>query len=72
MSMTEAIRIALVKRGNISESELARRMEISPQNLHNKMKRDNFTETDLQEIAAALGLKLDIHFYDPETGERGS
>ena len=70
MSMTETIRIALVKRGNISESELARRMNISPQNLHNKMKRDNFTETDLREIADALGLRLDIAFINPETNER--
>lgn len=70
MSMTETIRIALVKRGNISESELARRLDISPQNLHNKMKRDNFTETDLREIAEALGLKLVLAFEDPETGER--
>ena len=70
MGMTETIRIALVKRGNISESELARRMNISPQNLHNKMKRDNFTETDLHEIANALGLKLVLSFEDPETGER--
>lgn len=69
MSLTEAIRIALVKRGNISESELARRMDISPQNLHNKMKRDNFTEEDLQEIASALGLRLEICFIDPNTGE---
>ncbi|MEA4999863.1 MAG: helix-turn-helix domain-containing protein [Candidatus Limiplasma sp.] len=69
MSLTEAIRIALVKRGNISESELARRMDISPQNLHNKMKRDNFTEEDLQEIASALGLRLEIRFIDPSTGE---
>lgn len=70
MSMVEKIRIALVKRGNLSESELARRMSISPQNLHNKMKRDNFTESDLQEIANALGLDLDISFINPETGER--
>ncbi len=70
MAMTENIRIALVKRGNISESELARRMGISPQNLHNKMKRDNFTETDLREIAEALGLRLDIAFINPETNER--
>ena len=69
MSLTEAIRIALVKRGNISESELARRMDISLQNLHNKMKRDNFTEEDLQEIASALGLRLEIRFIDPNTGE---
>lgn len=70
MSMIETIRIALVKRGNISESELARRMGISPQNLHNKMKRDNFTEADLREIAKALGLCVEISFVDPETGEK--
>jgi transcriptional regulator with XRE-family HTH domain len=70
MAMAEKIRILLVKRGNISEAELARRMGISPQNLHNKMKRDNFTENDLHEIAEALGLKLDISFVDPETGEK--
>ena len=70
MSMVEPIRIALVKRGNLSESELARRMGISPQNFHNKMKRDNFTETDLQEIAEALGLRLEITFIDPETGDK--
>ena len=70
MSMVESIRIALVKRGNISESELARRIGVSPQNLHNKIKRDNFTEADLREIAEALGLRLEISFIDPETGEK--
>ena len=70
MSMVQAIRIALVKRGNISEAELARRVGVSPQNFNNKMKRDNFTETDLREIADALGLKLEISFVDPETGEK--
>lgn len=69
MAMTEKIRIMLVKSGNISESELARRMGISPQNLHNKMKRDNFTETDLREIAAALNCELSIQFVSKETGE---
>jgi transcriptional regulator with XRE-family HTH domain len=68
--MVESIRIACVKRGNLSEAELARRMGISPQNFHNKMKRDNFTETDLREIAEALGLRLEISFIDPETGEK--
>ena len=70
MSMVEKIRIALVKRGNLSESELARRIGTSPQNLHNKMKRDNFSEAELQAIAQALGLTLEITFVDPETGEK--
>ena len=70
MSMVEKIRIALVKRGNLSESELARRIGTSPQNLHNKMKRDNFSEAELRAIAQALGLTLEIEFIDPETGEK--
>ena len=69
MAMTEQIRIMLVKCGNISESELARRMNISPQNLHNKMKRDNFTESDLMEIAEALNCDLKIEFVSKETGK---
>lgn len=69
MALSEKIRILLVKRGNISESELARRMGISPQNLHNKMKRDNFTETDLTEIAKALDCALSIQFTMNDTSE---
>ena len=70
MGMVQSIRIAMVKRGNISEAELARRVGVTPQNFNHKMKRDNFTENDLREIAEALGLKLEISFVDPETGER--
>lgn len=69
MPLAEKIRILLVKRGNLSEAELARRMGISPQNLHNKMKRDNFTESDLAAIAAALDCELDIRFTIKSTGE---
>ena len=69
MAMAEKIRILLVKRGNISEAELARRMEMSPQNFHNKMKRDNFTESDLTAIANALDCELNISFTMKDTGE---
>ncbi|GHV16149.1 hypothetical protein FACS189493_1470 [Spirochaetia bacterium] len=54
-NMTERIRVLLVKSGNISEAELARRMGISPQNLHGKFKRDNFTDDDLHKIAEVTG-----------------
>ena len=70
MSMVETIRIAMIKRGNISEAELARRVGVTPQNFNHKMKRDNFTEKDLREIADALGLVLEISFIDPDTGEK--
>lgn len=69
MSMVEKIRIILVKRGNLSEAELARRLGISPQNLNNKMKRANFTEQDLKEIANALGCTYTAGFTMNDTGE---
>jgi len=69
MALAEKIRILLVKRGNISEAELARRMGISPQNLSNKMKRDNFTEKDLNEIAAALDCSVAVNFTMNDSGE---
>lgn len=69
MALSERIRILLVKRGNISEAELARRLGISPQNLNNKMKRDNFTESDLVKIAAALDCTFSVAFTMNDTGE---
>ena len=69
MSMVEKIRILLVKRGNISEAELARKMGLSPQNLNNKMKRDNFTEKDLLQIAEALNCTYSARFTMNDTGE---
>ena len=69
MSMTEKIRILLVKRGNISEAELARKLGISTQNLYGRMKRDNFTETDLKRIAEALNCTFKAGFILNDTGE---
>lgn len=69
MAHSEKIRILLVKRGNMSESELARRLGISPQNLHNKMKRDNFNESDLQAIAKVLNCTFKTEFILNDTGE---
>lgn len=69
MALSEKIRILLVKRGNMSEAELARRLGLSPQNFNNKMKRDNFTEQDLQDIASALDCSLSVLFKMNDTGE---
>ena len=69
MALSERIRILLVKRGNISEAELARRLGVSPQNLNNKMKRDNFTEKDLKAIADALNCSFNVSFTMNDTGE---
>ena len=69
MNTVEKIRILLVKRGNISEAELARRINTTPQNLNSKMKRNNFTEKDLQEIAEALNCSYEAKFILNDTGE---
>lgn len=69
MALSDRIRILLIKRGNISEAELARRLGISPQNLNNKMKRDNFTEKDLTEIASVLNCTFSVSFKLNDTGE---
>ncbi len=69
MALSDRIRILLIKRGNLSEAELARRLGISPQNLNNKMKRDNFTEKDLQAIANALDCTFSVSFTLNDTGE---
>ena len=69
MGMTEKIRILLVKRGNISEAELARRLGMSTTNLYNRFKRDNFTEKDLERIAEVLDCKFKAGFVLNDTGE---
>lgn len=53
MTVSEQIKIVCV-RSNISVAELARRMGTSPQNFSSKMKRESFTVTDLEDIAAVL------------------
>ena len=68
--MAEKIRILLIKRGNISEAELARRINTTPQNFNSKMKRDNFTEKDLQKIANVLNCSYKATFILNDTGEQ--
>ena len=69
MAMVEKIRILLVKQGNISEAELARRLGTSPQNLSKKFKRDNLSEKDLQKIAEVMGCRYEAGVRISDTGE---
>ncbi|MCI9484533.1 MAG: helix-turn-helix transcriptional regulator [Clostridiaceae bacterium] len=54
MTIEQKIRMALSYAG-ISQAELARRIGTTPQNLHQRVKRNKFTKEELEEIAAALG-----------------
>ena len=67
--VSEKIRILLIKR-KMTMSELAYKIETTPQNLSNKLSRDNFNEKEMTAIAQALGCKLDVSFEMNESGEK--
>ena len=69
MGMTEKIRILLIKKGNKSITDLAKLLNTTPQNLSGKMKRDNFSEKELEEIAKVLDCEYKSSFIIKETGE---
>lgn len=61
LTMGERIRIVL-KRKNMTLSDLAEGLKMSRQNLNTKMKRDNFSQSDLNEIAEVLNVKYKSYF----------
>lgn len=68
MSMSEKIRITLIKR-KISITELAASLNTSQSNLSNKLKRDNFSEKELKQIADVLNCDFKGVFIMRDTGE---
>ena len=68
LSMSEKIKIML-KRRNMTLSELAENLGQSRQNLSNKMSRDNFTEKELEAIANALNCTYSATFTMNDSGE---
>lgn len=68
LSMGEKIKVILGRR-NMTLGELADRTGQTRQNLSNKMSRDNFTEKDLQKIAAALDCTYKAELVLNDTGE---
>ena len=65
----EYINLCRVRRGNMSEAELARKTGQTPQNMNNKHKRNTFKVSELEKIAEALDAELKILFIDKETGK---
>ena len=68
-NIREYINLCRVKRGNMSEAELARKTGQTPQNMNNKHKRNTFKISELEKIAEALDAELKISFIDKETRE---
>lgn len=61
MTVSEQIRILCV-REKISLSELARRINQSPQNFNAKLNRNTLTYDELNLIAETLGVKFEQYF----------
>ena len=64
MKISEQIRVLCV-RANISNAELARRLNVSPQSLSAKLKRESFTIQDLEQIAEVTGSEFQHSFILP-------
>lgn len=67
-TMAKKINVLLIETG-ISKQELARRLGTVPSNISGKLKRDNFSEAELQEIAAACGAEFEGYFIT-NTGKK--
>ena len=69
MTVSEKIRL-LARRRGITITALAGKIGMTRQNLNMKLKNDNFTVKDLQEIAVALNCSFDTVFIMNDTGEK--
>lgn len=61
MNISEQIKVLCV-RSNISNAELARRLNVSPQALSGKLKRETFTIAELEHIAEVVGAEFKHEF----------
>ena len=68
ITMGEKIKIMLGRR-NMTLTQLAEKTGQTRQNMSNKMKRDNFTEKELRNIAEALDCTYEAHFITNDTEE---
>lgn len=68
ITVSEKIRI-IMGRQNISMTKLAELTGQTRQNLSNKFSRGNFTESDIEAMAKAMGCSVDIRFILPDGSE---
>lgn len=63
LTIAEKIKIIAARRG-MSISDIARALGKSPANMLNQLKRDDFRVSDLEKIAAALGVRFVCDFTE--------
>lgn len=66
--MSKKIKILLIER-DMTMTDLAKKLETSKSNLSDKMKRDNFSEKELIEIANVLNSDFRGSFIMRDTGK---
>lgn len=68
ITVAEKLRIIMARR-DINMTKLAELSGQTRQNLSNKFSRGNFTESDIEALANALGCSVDIRFILPDGSE---
>ena len=67
MSMSAGEKIkTIMTRQKVSMGDMAEQTGQSRQNLSNKMKRDDFSESEIRKMAAVLGCTVEVVFRDAE------
>ena len=69
MSVAKKIKLLLVER-DMTMTDLAEKLDTGKSNLSQKMKRDNFSENELKQIAEALDCDYNIVFTMKDTGKQ--
>lgn len=70
MKLTTAEKMTLLmKRKGITVAEMASELGCTVQNIYTKLKRDKWSNGELEAYARALGCTVEIVFTDCETGE---
>ena len=67
MSMSAGEKIkTIMTRQKVSMGDMAEQTGQSRQNLSNKMKRDDFSESEIRKMASVLGCTVEVVFRDAE------
>ena len=67
--MAEKIKFVMIRR-NMTTTALAQAINTSPANLSNKLRRDDFRESELLEIAKALNCTFESNFILNDSGAK--
>ena len=67
--MAEKIKFVMIRR-NMTTTALAQAINTSPANLSNKLRRDDFRESELREIAKALNCTFASKFVLNDSGAK--